>query len=645
MKKHVWLHKGLAGVLAAALAAGSVGEGAVLAASVGENTGVYEEDVVVDFGEDVEVEECDSALAYAEAVTALLAANPCDFVEEETEEDYYQTNRLIIRDADGFSDTYGAETVVYYDGEYMLQYATTADTMAAYEAFAADETIDELYVDAVISVAEDADLSVASLSNTSDGQYLSWGVAAMGLDTMQEELTSLGYTENNEVIVAVIDTGVYAANTYLEGRVLSGLNCSQVNERQNKTSTDTTDDNGHGTHVAGTIVDGTSENVMILPIKAMDAKGDGTLSAVAVGITYALEQGADVINLSVAGEDEDRDWDYLDAYFEKAVAENCVIVCAAGNSSADVSYWYPANNEDVFTVGGLSQRGGELVWYSDSNYGSAIDFTAPGSSITSTIIGTSATGSKSGTSMAAPHVSAAVALVKTYYQAMGLTPSNAAIKAELIEYCQDLGMSGWDEYFGYGCINLASFMSDHAMCTITKLANKAGGVKITWTAVSGADGYYVYRETGDGEVLVATITDGSTVTYKDTEIKSANNTECTYSVVPYFGSATGDYETAKIVRLVAPKVSSLASDAGSISIKWKKKSGVTGYQIQYSTSSSFASSKTTKVKVKGAASVKKVLKGLKKGKKYYIRIRSYKTVSGTTYYSAWSSTKTVKVKK
>ncbi|MCC8138303.1 MAG: fibronectin type III domain-containing protein [Clostridiales bacterium] len=71
---------------------------------------------------------------------------------------------------------------------------------------------------------------------------------------------------------------------------------------------------------------------------------------------------------------------------------------------------------------------------------------------------------------------------------------------------------------------------------------------------------------------------------------------------------------------------------------------MTGYQIQYSTSSSFKNSKTTTVK--GYSNVSKVLSKLTKGKKYYVRIRTfYRTGSGTIYYSAWTSKKAVTVKK
>ena len=80
-----------------------------------------------------------------------------------------------------------------------------------------------------------------------------------------------------------------------------------------------------------------------------------------------------------------------------------------------------------------------------------------------------------------------------------------------------------------------------------------------------------------------------------------------------------------------------------MTVKWGKNSKATGYQIQYSTGSSFSSYKT--VTVSGASSVSRVIGSLTKGKTYYVRVRAYKTVSGTKYYSAWSAKKSVKISK
>ena len=89
-------------------------------------------------------------------------------------------------------------------------------------------------------------------------------------------------------------------------------------------------------------------------------------------------------------------------------------------------------------------------------------------------------------------------------------------------------------------------------------------------------------------------------------------------------------------------IKGVTAKAKNITVKWAKQAAATsGYQVQYSTSKSFKSKKSATVK--GAKSCVKVIKGLKSGKKYYVRVRSYKTVNGKKVYSKWSTTaKTVR---
>ena len=93
----------------------------------------------------------------------------------------------------------------------------------------------------------------------------------------------------------------------------------------------------------------------------------------------------------------------------------------------------------------------------------------------------------------------------------------------------------------------------------------------------------------------------------------------------------------KTVTVKKTALSSAKKSGTSLKLKWKKVSGATGYEIQYSTSSKFKSAKT--VKVKGAGKVSKTIKGVKKDKTYYVRVRSYKTVNGGTVKSGWVKTK------
>ncbi|MCD7821118.1 MAG: fibronectin type III domain-containing protein [Clostridiales bacterium] len=175
--------------------------------------------------------------------------------------------------------------------------------------------------------------------------------------------------------------------------------------------------------------------------------------------------------------------------------------------------------------------------------------------------------------------------------------------------------------------------------TISSLTNTSKGVTVKWSKVTGASGYYIYRNNKQ----VKKITSGSTVSYTDTGAKT-NGTKYQYKIYAYYGSTKSAASSTKTIYYVStPSISSVkSSTAKKATVKWKKNAKASGYQIQYSTSSSFSSSKT--VSVSKASTVSKTISSLTGGKTYYVRVRAYKTVSGTKYYSAWSSKKSVKVK-
>lgn len=173
--------------------------------------------------------------------------------------------------------------------------------------------------------------------------------------------------------------------------------------------------------------------------------------------------------------------------------------------------------------------------------------------------------------------------------------------------------------------------------------NASSGVTVKWNKITGASGYYIYRKTGSNTYTrIAKITSGSTVSYTDTAVKSKNGTAYLYTVRAYSGSYMSSYMSGrKIVRLTTPSISGLTNSASKkMTVTWNKNSSASGYQIRYVTGST---GKT--VTVSGASTVKKVISGLTKGKTYKVAVRSYKKVSNVTYYSSWSSAKSVKISK
>ena len=239
--------------------------------------------------------------------------------------------------------------------------------------------------------------------------------------------------EASNIVVAVIDTGVNLAHQDLQGNLWRNPNptfgdlngASFVGGSQ---TADPSDENGHGTHVAGTIgavgnngiaTAGVAWRVQIMAVKVFPATGSGSVSDIARGVNYAVQNGAHIINASYGALGNSGFSNTELAAITAARDAGVLFVAAAGNSGAnmDVSRFFPANHalDNIVTVGNSNRRD-ELAL--SSNYGSPVDIFAPGSEIVS-LSHTSNTGtiSLSGTSMAAPHVSGALALLKAQYPA------------------------------------------------------------------------------------------------------------------------------------------------------------------------------------------------------------------------------------
>ena len=177
--------------------------------------------------------------------------------------------------------------------------------------------------------------------------------------------------------------------------------------------------------------------------------------------------------------------------------------------------------------------------------------------------------------------------------------------------------------------------------TSVTASNLATGMKVNWKKVTGATGYKVYRN----GTLIATIKSGDTVTYTDKEANT-NGTKYTFKVVATASTGTSKLSKSLVTyRVSRPAISALTnSSAKTMKVTWGKNAKATGYEIMYSTSSSFASGNKT-ITVGSASTVSRGIGSLTKGKTYYVKIRTYKTVSGKKYYSAWSVVKNVKITK
>lgn len=284
---------------------------------------------------------------------------------------------------------------------------------------------------------------------TQSMQVDSWGTKRIGAKEVMKKFL----TKNDEIIVAVIDTGVDYTHSLLENRVVNGYDFID-------NDTDPMDAHYHGTHVAGIIIDSTPVNVKIMPIRALDEKGEGYDTNIAKGIRFAVDNGASVINMSFGGENFSN---HLADAMEYALINNVLIVVSSGNESSDTANYYPASEQKVIVVSATDSK--DLI-ANFSNTGAAIDVSAPGVGIISSIPGDKYA-RLNGTSMAAPYVSAVAAMIKLDDS----TRSIQEIEQLLKKYVDDRGAVGWDPLYGEGIVNITTYEHDLPVNPIDALSN------------------------------------------------------------------------------------------------------------------------------------------------------------------------------
>lgn len=324
----------------------------------------------------------------------------------------FQTKRIIIHSENAIVD--GAVAQFSCEGKTVAQFDSIDDAKKCVEQNKSNGLVAEPdYIRTVDS--------------------LSWGVSTVGTEAYYSQTK---YAVGSAV-VAVIDTGIDYEHEMFSGRIYGGYDF-YFNDGYCE------DTQGHGTHVASTVIDvaGGNKNIKVMPLKVFGHEDSCASSTVAEAIKYATDNGANVINLSLGGQHRS---EVEQEAIDYANSRNVTVVASAGNESIDMEHteYSPGGLNGVITVSNVTQN---LTLSGSSNYGyGVIEFGAPGTNIK----GAKAGGGycvKSGTSMAAPHVAGVYALVKSIHPNKTTDEITSALQKNATH-------KGNPKYFGAGIIN------------------------------------------------------------------------------------------------------------------------------------------------------------------------------------------------
>lgn len=358
------------------------------------------------------------------------------------------TVKLFAQDEDGLSRVFvgfkkrpgkAEEALIKAHGGRVSFTYSIVDAIAARLPAAAIEALQHnpnvLYVEQDI----DAHALDAELDN-------SWGVKHIGAGDVHVNLNQTG----TGVKVAILDSGVRPTHQDLAANVVWPGGQDFVNG-----DSDPTDDNGHGTHVAGSLaaadndlgVVGVAPSARLYALKVLGASGSGSFSGVVAALDWCVQNGIQVTNSSLGSSSDPGVT--VQAAYDNAAAAGLIHVAAAGNNGKPKGTGdtvnYPARYASVIAVGSVTSTNSRNTW---SATGPDLELMAPGYSInSSSYTGDSAYEFKSGTSMAAPHVAGVAALM------LGAGWPASEVRARMQSTATDHGTTGFDYLYGYGIVN------------------------------------------------------------------------------------------------------------------------------------------------------------------------------------------------
>lgn len=272
-----------------------------------------------------------------------------------------------------------------------------------------------------------------------------WSLDQLAMEFIQRDVRGDG------VIVAVVDTAIAAGHSDLQGQLVDGWDAIEDQPYRIDDPRRATAAVEHGTMVAGIVVasadaagvTGVAPGAKVMPIRAVPDEGRGDTGVLADGIRWAVDNGADVINISIRSRTNSA---RVRAAVDHAAANGVIVVSSAGRGP-ETGPFYPAALDSVIAVGAVDSS---LTRHVDSPITTAVELAAPGADIVTTS-GTTPDGLVRGwgTSFAAPHVSGVIAIMRQVAPSASLIEIREALHATAV----DLGAPGRDGEYGHGLID------------------------------------------------------------------------------------------------------------------------------------------------------------------------------------------------
>lgn len=388
---------------------------------------------------------------------ALLAPQPLENTASAATDP--EQNVLIVFE-DGVSQEEMAEAVEDAGGQMEEEYEEVAVASAKVSADAAKELLAD---PDIAHIEEDVIVKLSA-------QMEDWGIGSSKIPAAW----SSGFTGSG-VKISVIDSGI---SQHEDLRIAGGYSAVDY-------TASFSDDQGHGTHVAGIIgarhnglgIRGVAYETELYAVKAFNQNGEAFLSDMIEGIDWSVANGMDIINLSAGTQ---TDSFALRSSVDKAYAAGLLVVAAAGNDGNDLGTGdtadFPARYPSVISVAAVDRNSARALF---SSTGSTVEVSAPGVNILSTFPN-NRYAYMSGTSMATPYVAGNLALMKQAYPHL----TNEQLRQVLVSQVRDAGPAGRDPYFGFGILQASSYTTP----IVIKEDLTVSGLTASKTLLSGEPG-------------------------------------------------------------------------------------------------------------------------------------------------------------